>query len=134
MNGLLTLAEATAPAPIWIAPDQVTAGGGSTLLPWALAAAAVALVAGAVVVWRYGGSLDRLNAERLAFAWLVRRLRLGRDGRELVEALAAAHGDAAPIALLLSEAAFLEAWRRAERSATPPPASRVLAMEQRLFR
>lgn len=134
---MATLLLATAPpAPVWISPDAapVPAAGGSVWLPWLLAAAAVLLVLVAAAVWRFGGSLDKARAERLAFAWLARRVGVRRDARRLIESLAAAHGAASPVALLLSEAAFLEAWRRAERSAAPPPASQVLALEQRLFR
>lgn len=80
-------------------------------LPWASLAAglaAAALIVAAAWVWRRTPPPD--PAEQ-AFRALARMLRLTRAERALVRALAAAHGGAAPTAILLSESALADAAR-----------------------
>ena len=79
-------------------------------LPAAAAAGALLLVLVALMVWRRMKPKDPGEA---AFDAIARALRLSRAERLLVRELAAAHGRAAPVALLLSEHALREAMAAA---------------------
>lgn len=107
-------------------PSATSAGPGA----WFIAGAAVlalALVAAAYIIWRAAEPEPPVDR---AYRTLARGLGLRRRDRRLLDRLAAEHGEATPVALLLSEHAFRTAmdalWRTPGTESLRADAGRLL--------
>lgn len=124
MTGAALLLAVAGPRGLVGAPDAAHDPLAPYLLGFAVGTALLACVLAAWAMWTHRRALPD---EERAFRVLARRLGLGRGEREGVRLLAAAHGSARPVALLLSDAALAEALEELQRQVGLGPRERALA-------
>ncbi len=108
------VARAGGPRGLVGAPEPALGGLELYLLAFAVA---TALLAAVLVVWALWMKRRAKPPADAAFDALARRLGLGKKDREVVRVLAAAHGEAKPIALLVSDSALHTALAEMEAQA-----------------